>query len=158
MSDLNRRTVLRGVAATGAIGAVGSLLAGCGSEEEPGSGGSTGDSTGGSTAEEPSESPTEGGGGGEALGATSDVPVGGGAVFKDQEIVVTQPTAGDFLAFSAICTHQGCVVEEVADGTINCGCHGSKYSIEDGSVVGGPAPEPLAEEKVTVEGDQITLG
>lgn len=156
MTDLNRRTVLRGVAATGAIGAVGPLLAGCASEEEPGSGGSTGDSAGGSTGDEPSKTPAEGGG--EALGATSDVPVGGGAIFKDQEIVVTQPTAGDFLAFSAICTHQGCVVEEVADGTINCGCHGSKYSIEDGSVVGGPAPEPLPEEKVTVEGDQITLG
>ncbi|CAN5739249.1 Rieske (2Fe-2S) protein [soil metagenome] len=88
----------------------------------------------------------------------SEVPVGGGAVFADRDVVLTQPTAGAFQAFSAICTHQGCRVNEVVDGTINCPCHGSKYSVEDGSVVMGPAPLPLPRREVTVDGDSLRLG
>ncbi|MEJ7704052.1 MAG: Rieske (2Fe-2S) protein [Geodermatophilaceae bacterium] len=91
------------------------------------------------------------------LGSTSDIPVGGGTVFADQEVVVTQPTAGAFRAFSAICTHRGCTVNEVVDGTINCPCHGSKYSAADGSVVTGPAQMPLPRREVTVEGGSLKL-
>ncbi|MQA16782.1 MAG: Rieske 2Fe-2S domain-containing protein [Pseudonocardiaceae bacterium] len=98
------------------------------------------------------------GGGGAALAGTDEIPVGGGTVFADQEVVVTQPTQGDFRAFSAICTHEGCTVGEVAGGTINCPCHGSKYRIADASVVAGPAPRPLPEQEITVEGDSIRLG
>jgi Rieske Fe-S protein len=94
---------------------------------------------------------------GGALGKTSDVPVGGGTVFKEQKVVVVQPKAGEFKAFTAICTHQGCVVGSVADGMIDCPCHGSKFKIEDGSVSAGPAKEPLAEKQIKVDGDQITL-
>ena len=75
--------------------------------------------------------------------ATSEVPVGGGVILDDADYVITQPTAGEFKAFSKICTHQRCPVGSVEDGTINCPCHGSKYSIEDGSVVNPPAPDPL---------------
>jgi Rieske Fe-S protein len=71
--------------------------------------------------------------------------------------VVTQPTAGEFKAFTAVCTHQGCVVSDVADGTINCGCHGSKFDITTGAVKAGPAKEPLPEKKVTVGADGITV-
>jgi Rieske Fe-S protein len=107
--------------------------------------------------------PTQGGspqGGttqGTALARTSDIPVGGGAVFAEQDVVVTQPAAGQYRAFSATCTHQGCPVTEVADGTINCNCHGSKFAADDGSVVDGPAKTPLAERDITVTGEEIRL-
>ena len=86
--------------------------------------------------------------------ATSEVPVGGGVILEDADYVITQPTAGEFKAFSKICTHMNCPVGSVEGGTINCSCHGSKYSIEDGSVVKPPAPDPLAETEVTVAGGQ----
>lgn len=92
------------------------------------------------------------------LAKTADIPVGAGTVFADQKVVVTQPTEGFFQAFSAVCTHSGCLVNEVSDGTINCPCHGSKYAIEDGSVTAGPAPRPLEEKTITIEGDSLRLG
>ena len=95
---------------------------------------------------------------GEKLGPSSDVPVGGGKIYADQKIVVTQPTEGDFKAFSSICTHQRCPVTEIKGGTINCTCHGSKFSIEDGSVVNGPAKSPLSAIPVSVDGTEITTG
>ncbi|MGW5864051.1 QcrA and Rieske domain-containing protein [Streptomyces sp. NPDC055239] len=94
----------------------------------------------------------------EELAKTSDIPVGGGKIFKDKKVVVTQPAKGDFKAFSAICTHEGCTVSQVANGTINCPCHGSKYRVADASVVAGPAPRPLPPENITVTGNSITLG
>ena len=102
-------------------------------------------------------------GGGSVLGPTSDVPVGGGTIFADEKVVVTQPTEGDFKAFTAVCTHQGCLVGQVADGTIQCPCHGSQFSIEDGSNVQGPSGSEagsvgaLAEVGISVEDDEITL-
>ena len=86
---------------------------------------------------------------------TTDVPVGSGVIVD--EIVVTQPTAGVFKGFSATCTHKGCTVDKVADGTIDCPCHGSKFNL-DGSVANGPAEKPLEAQAVTVQGDSIVLG
>ncbi|MEW9551810.1 Rieske (2Fe-2S) protein [Nonomuraea sp. NPDC050783] len=94
---------------------------------------------------------------GKALADASDIEVGGGKVFAAQKVVVTQPTEGDFKAFTAVCTHAGCTVATVQNKTINCPCHGSKFSIEDGSVADGPAPEPLKEKKITVDGGKIRL-
>ena len=94
---------------------------------------------------------------GERLASTSDIPVGGGKVFAGDKVVVTQPTPGTFKAFSAICTHRGCTVNKVADGTIDCPCHGSKYAIADGSVVNGPAQRSLAGREVTVSDDGLYL-
>ncbi len=96
-------------------------------------------------------------GGGAALGTTSEIPVGGGMVFTAAKVVVTQPTAGQFKGFSAICTHLHCIVDKVANGTIDCPCHGSKYSVKDGSVVDGPAPMPLAAQPITLSGEKISL-
>ncbi|MGB0972566.1 MAG: ubiquinol-cytochrome c reductase iron-sulfur subunit [Mycobacterium sp.] len=90
----------------------------------------------------------------EVLTHTADVPVGSGVIVGT--VVVTQPEAGDFKAFSAVCTHTGCLLNEVADGTINCPCHGSKFSL-DGAVLNGPAQRPLIPEDITVHGDSILL-
>lgn len=126
----SRRTV---VAAVGAAGIALTLNA-CGSDDEA----STGSS-------------------GTVLGKTADIPEGGGKIFKDAGVVVTQPTAGEFKAFSSKCTHQGCAVTGVANGVITCPCHKSEFSVTDGSVQKGPATQPLPEEKVTVSGDSIEL-
>jgi Rieske Fe-S protein len=107
------------------------------------------------TVEEPPPPPatTDAPGG---LAVTGDIPVGGGKVFPGDEVVVTQPTPGEFKAFSAVCTHQGCLVNDVTGGTINCGCHGSRFGL-DGSVAQGPATKPLPKRGVKVTGDQISL-
>ncbi|MFC4121305.1 Rieske (2Fe-2S) protein [Nonomuraea zeae] len=94
---------------------------------------------------------------GGALAKTADIPVGGGTIFKDQKVVVTQPTSGQFKAFSAVCTHNGCTVGSVSDGVIVCPCHNSRFAIADGAVTDGPADKPLPEQQIKVEGDQITL-
>jgi nitrite reductase/ring-hydroxylating ferredoxin subunit len=94
---------------------------------------------------------------GTLLGMTADIPVGGGKVFTAAKVVVTQPAKGHFKAFSAVCTHVGCLCNQVADGTINCPCHGSKFKIADGSVTAGPADAPLATAKIHVADGKIML-
>jgi Rieske Fe-S protein len=91
-----------------------------------------------------------------ALAKTADIPEGGGKIFADRKIVVVQPVAGRFRAFSATCTHQGCTVDNVTGGMINCPCHGSMFNL-DGTVMGGPATEPLPEVGIKVDGDTISL-
>jgi Rieske Fe-S protein len=93
-----------------------------------------------------------------ALATTAEVPEGGGKIIDGKNIVITQPAAGTFKAFSAVCTHQGCIVSTVADGTIDCPCHGSKFSVKDGSVVNGPATRPLPPVAIKVEGTSIVQG
>jgi Rieske Fe-S protein len=90
-----------------------------------------------------------------SLALTSDVPVGGGKILADKKIVITQPRTGSFEAFAAVCTHQGCTVSSVSGGTINCPCHGSKFSITNGSVVTGPAASALAPVSIKVQGTSI---
>jgi Rieske Fe-S protein len=92
-----------------------------------------------------------------ALAATSQIPVGSGKIFTGPRVVVTQPAAGDFKAFSAVCTHMGCIVNQISDGTIDCPCHGSQYSIMTGDVVAGPAPSPLPAKHITVSGGSVFL-
>ncbi len=92
------------------------------------------------------------------LATTAEVPVGGGKIIPGPNIVLTQPAAGTFKGFSAVCTHQGCIVDAIANGTIDCPCHGSKFSIKDGSVVNGPAPSPLPTVAITVQGTSILKG
>jgi Rieske Fe-S protein len=88
------------------------------------------------------------------IAKTADVPVGSGVIVD--KVVVTQPTAGVFKGFSATCTHKGCTVDKVADGTIDCPCHGSKFNL-DGSVANGPAQKPLEVRAIAVQGDDIVL-
>ncbi|MGW8885435.1 Rieske (2Fe-2S) protein [Streptomyces sp. NPDC055749] len=135
---LRRRTV---VAAVGAAGVAAALTA-CGSETA--STGGEGDGDAANT-------------GGEVLAKTTDIPEGGGMVFADQGVVVTQPKAGEFKAFSSKCTHQGCSVKGISGGVINCPCHGSTFDAETGTVTGGPATQPLPAKAIKVEGGSISL-
>src|SRR5579859_2488101 len=95
------------------------------------------------------------GSGAAPLTTTSQVPVGGGEILTAKKVVVTQPQAGTFKAFSAVCTHQGCIVATVSGGTINCPCHGSKFAIATGAVVNGPAATPLPPVSIQVQGTSI---
>jgi Rieske Fe-S protein len=147
-----RRTV---VAAVGAAGLAVALTA-CGADDKAsdsvgsGNGASSGGSGGG-------DNGAAGNAGGTELAKTSDIPEGGGKVFADKGVVVTQPAAGTFKAFSSKCTHQGCAVKGIANGVITCPCHNSQFSATDGSVKKGPATSALAAAKITVDGDSIKL-
>jgi Rieske Fe-S protein len=90
---------------------------------------------------------------GTLLGLAKDIPVGGGMVFMNEKVVVTQPAKDEFHAFSAVCTHVGCVCNKVANGTIDCPCHGSEFKITNGAVVTGPAPAPLPPRTISVTAD-----
>jgi Rieske Fe-S protein len=148
-----RRTILAGGVGAAAAAVI---LGGCGDDSSPPSTAAEQETE--PESEEETDGETEpGGGSGTELGPAADVAVGGGVIFKtDDPVVVTQPTQGEFRAFDAKCTHQGCVLATVTD-TINCDCHGSKFSLEDGSVVSGPAENPLPAREVSVDGDTITL-
>lgn len=139
-----RRTLLCGAAALAAGGAT-LGVAGCSSS---GSGSGSGSGSDQSTAK--SAAPVE-------VGQATDVPVGGGKVYRDQKIVVTQPTAGQYKAFSARCTHAGCLVDQVKDNTIQCPCHGSRFSATDGSVTAGPAPTALPQYQVAVSNGKLEV-
>ncbi|MFV0137243.1 Rieske (2Fe-2S) protein [Streptomyces sp. HMX87] len=156
-----RRTV---VAAAGAAGLAVALTA-CGGSDDDASNGAVpaGDGSGpagdgrGSAGDGSGSDGGGNAGAGAVLATTADIPEGGGKVFPDRKVVVTQPTAGEFKAFSATCTHQGCAVKSITDGVINCPCHNSNFSITDGSVQSGPAPKPLPAVQISVNGDSITL-
>lgn len=148
--NARRRTVL----AAGAAGAA-ALATGCGSSGGDGGGDASSTPTASDGA---TDGASPGASGGAELARTADIPVGGGTVFKEQKVVVTQPEEGEFKAFSAVCTHASCLVSTVSDGTIDCPCHGSRYSITDAAVEAGPATRPLPAERITVSGGVIRLG
>jgi Rieske Fe-S protein len=149
----SRRALLAGAGVTCAA-----VLAGC-TTHEAGTGGVT-PAAAGPAASTAGGGPAAGAGTPvpAALAATSQVPDGGGTVLASEKIVITQPQLGSFKAFTAICTHEGCIVNRVSDGTIDCPCHGSKFSIKDGAVVNGPATRPLAPIAIKVEGTSIFPG
>ncbi|MFF1677944.1 Rieske (2Fe-2S) protein [Streptomyces sp. NPDC058256] len=152
VSAPSRRTV---VAAVGAAGIAVALTA-CGSEDaSSGSSGSSDVQDNSSAGAAGDDTATAGGG--TVIAKTSDIPEGGGKVFEAEGVVVTQPAAGTFKAFSSKCTHQGCAVKGIANNVITCPCHNSQFSAEDGSVTKGPATQPLAAANITVDGDSITL-
>ena len=158
--DTTRRGALAGIGLAGLAAGLAACGGSSGGSSDASGSSSTGASGGGSSASSGSGSSSSSGsssGGGSELASTSDIPVGGGKIFSSEKVVVTQPTAGQFKGFSAICTHLGCTVDQVADGTIDCPCHGSKYSVKDGHVVHGPAPKPLPPKKLDVSGGKISL-
>lgn len=139
-ASASRRTVF-GLAGAATAAATTGAVAGCTSDD-----GATDDSEG--TAQD---------GAGDFSVAASEIPVEGGTVFDDPEVVVTQPEEGTFVGFSAECPHQGCSVTDVSDGKINCVCHGSAFDLTDGSVLEGPAEDPLPQVELDVTDDTISL-
>jgi len=163
-----RRCVLLGAGVLGAAG----VLTACSTAAVPYDANDAGQAPGtapsmASMASQPSSSASAMNGGsmnqasgkmmGTLLGSASEVPLGGGMAFTAAKVVVTQPTKGVYKAFSAICTHVGCICNEVADGTINCPCHGAKFKITDGSAVAGPTTVPLPAKTVSVTNGKIYL-
>jgi Rieske Fe-S protein len=165
-----RRGVLLGVGLAG----VGGVLAGCSTAPVPYDANEEGQAPGAQSQPNPADGATSardgtapaggttssGGGStssggvtGTVLGAASQIPVGGGVIFTAEKVVVTQPARGEYKAFSAICTHVGCLCNVVANGTINCPCHGSKFKITDGSLVTGPGSGPLPARTIDVTTD-----
>jgi Rieske Fe-S protein len=150
----SRRIVFQGLSALG----VAAVLAGCGGAEvrDPAADESPTDGPSPKPSDSPSDKlqkpdkkqP-------DALATTAEIPVGGGMVLTDQRIVITQPSRGEFMAFSAVCTHQGQTVGEVADNTITCAYHGSQYDAATGDVVTGPATAGLEPVKIRVKGGAI---
>ncbi|MFC4010262.1 Rieske (2Fe-2S) protein [Nonomuraea purpurea] len=154
MTETTRRTMFLGAGGAG----LAAVLTACASYSVPTTEASAEPPSQEPSSEAPAEKEEEAGSSeAKALAATADIPEGGGKVFEKEKIVVTQPTAGEFKAFTAVCTHQGCLVATVSNKTINCPCHGSKFKIDDGSVAGGPASSPLEEKQITVDGDKIRL-
>ncbi|MBK3579909.1 Rieske (2Fe-2S) protein [Streptomyces sp. MBT65] len=139
-------------AALATVGAAGLAVAltACSSSDDSSSDTSSSTSTAGSTT-------AQGDAGGTELAKTTDIPEGGGKIFASQGVVVTQPTAGTYKAFSSKCTHQGCAVSSISNGVIVCPCHQSEFSVTDGSVKKGPATQALPAEQITVSGTSITL-
>jgi Rieske Fe-S protein len=144
----SRRSVLGAAVAVGAVGVV--AACGGGGEAKPPAASTSAASSEPSTAASPPAAD-----GGEALTSTADVPVGSGVILAGARVVVTQPKAGEFKAFSSTCTHMSCQVSSISGDRIACPCHGSSYSIVDGSVQGGPAPRPLPKVAIKVEGDEV---
>ena len=151
--DVQRRTILT----AGGLVLAGGALAACGGADStateatigaPATGAASASATGAPAA----TTPVAG-----ALASISEIPVGGGVIVPEPPIVITQPVAGTFKAFTAICPHQGCLVSEVAENEIVCPCHGSLFSAEDGAVVQGPAVQGLTAASIAVQGDSIVL-
>lgn len=166
---LDRRTVIRtaGVLGAGAAGA--GLLAACGSSSDPSSASAVATTSSAAPTTSPAtttETTTSSAATGSETAAaaapsgtpvkTSDVPVGGGTILPDQKIVVTQPASGTFKAFSAVCTHMGCTVNQVEAGFIDCPCHQSQFDISTGSPTSSSqATQPLPAKTATVSGDSV---
>jgi nitrite reductase/ring-hydroxylating ferredoxin subunit len=149
MSETTRRSVLTGAA--GVTAAV--ALSACNKKEpEDGANGVAGQ-PGTATSKAPDTATKPAG----AIAAATDIQVGGGKIFAEQKVVVTQPTAGNFKGFDITCTHQGCPVSKIEGANIVCECHQSAYKIADGSVARGPATRPLVPKSVKVENGQIKL-
>ncbi|SEF66153.1 Ferredoxin subunit of nitrite reductase or a ring-hydroxylating dioxygenase [Actinacidiphila yanglinensis] len=132
-----RRTVLRGAALAGAVVAADAGLSACGAKKNGSADGPT--------------KPVD-------LGAASAVPVGGAKLYRDDKVLVSQPTQGSFKAFSAVCTHQGCVLDTVDGTTASCPCHGSQFNAETGAVVQGPASKALPAVDIKAAGGKLTAG
>ncbi len=151
--DVQRRTILT----AGGLVLAGGALAACGGADSTATEATTGAPATGAASASATGAPAATTPVAGALASVSEIPVGGGVIVPEPPIVITQPVAGTFKAFTAICPHQGCLVSEVAENEIVCPCHGSLFSAEDGAVVQGPAVQGLTAASIAVQGDSIVL-
>ncbi|MFD9263019.1 Rieske (2Fe-2S) protein [Streptomyces sp. NPDC059538] len=135
-----RRTVLRGAAALAGAAGAGAALAACSTETH----------SGGNTPATPAE-PVD-------LGAAADVQVGGAKLYREKKLIVSCPAEGQYKAFSAQCTHAGCVLDKIVEGEGNCPCHGSRFDVNTGKVLRGPASAPLPAVPVRAENGNLVAG
>ncbi|MBT2541232.1 Rieske (2Fe-2S) protein [Streptomyces sp. ISL-44] len=135
-----RRTVLRGAAALAGAAGAGAALAACSTETN----------SGGNTPATPT-APVE-------LGAAAEVPVGGAKLYRERKLIVSCPAAGEYKAFSAQCTHAGCVLDKIVEGEGTCPCHGSRFDVATGKVLRGPATDPLPAVPVKAENGKLVAG
>ncbi|MFJ8886372.1 Rieske (2Fe-2S) protein [Streptomyces sp. NPDC102402] len=132
-----RRTVLKGAALAGAAGLG---AAACSTESKLGH------------AQTPTPTaPVE-------LGAADEVPVGGAKLYREQRVVVSCPAAGRYKAFSAQCTHAGCLLDKVEGTEGNCPCHGSRFDVTTGKALRGPATVPLPSVPLKLENGKLVAG
>lgn len=155
-AQADRRHLLKATGLVALVGATGSALAACSSGSTATPAANTTPSSGAASSTSPSASASTKAAAGPSA-TLAEVPVGGGFILPNADYVVTQPTKGTYKAFSKICTHQGCPVTKIVNKEIVCPCHGSHFSITDGSVVSGPAQSPLPEAKTKVSGDKIVI-
>lgn len=145
---MDRRTLL----VTGGVVATAAVVTACSSGDEatsaPSSSAPSPEAAGGDSAVTSATDP---------IASTADIPVGGGVIVEEPAVVITQPSEGEFKAFTAICPHQGCLVSEVVDNEIICACHGSRFSGTDGAVLEGPSQQGLTPAGVTVDGGSVVL-
>jgi len=141
---VSRRTFLAaGAAAAGAVGL--GALTGCASRGVR-SAAAPGGATGAPSAPQ-------------SLAKVSDVPVGNAisAMYQNSPILISQPAAGEIVAFTAVCTHAGCTVEP-AGKEFHCPCHGSVYDAATGKVLQGPAPKALKAIPAKVVNGEVMIG
>ncbi|MCX2183056.1 Rieske (2Fe-2S) protein [Streptomyces sp. SKN60] len=132
-----RRTVLKGAALAGAAGLG---VAACSTDSKLGH------------AENPTPTAPV------ALGAPDEIPVGGAKLYREQRLLVHCPAKGEYKAFSAQCTHAGCVLDKIEDNEGNCPCHGSRFDVTTGKALQGPATVPLPAVPVRVENGRLIAG
>ncbi|WP_067175573.1 Rieske (2Fe-2S) protein [Microtetraspora niveoalba] len=152
---MDRNVTRRHALSAAALAGVGAAVTACSSGAETTTATATpaGGEAAGAGAGEANPAPAPAG----ALAKKSDIPVGGGVVLKAEKVVVVQPEAGTFKAYSTVCPHQGCPVQRVKGGLIVCPCHNSTFAIADGSPKSGPAKKGLAEVAISADGDTVTL-
>jgi cytochrome b6-f complex iron-sulfur subunit len=92
--------------------------------------------------------------------AEGEIPPGGAKFFEYHGTtgVIIRKNDGDLRAYSAVCTHLGCIVQwEMATQGFLCPCHAGRYT-SDGNVVSGPPPKALEKLPFTLSNGIITLG
>lgn len=161
---ISRKRFIRVGAAVGVSAAGASVLAACGGGGGEGAT-TTASSGGGATTTAPETGGSggatgTGGAGGQAIARVSEVPQNSAVKFTNsgQPAVLVHLQGGEFVAYSAVCTHQQCeVAYQKQSGRLACPCHGSLFDpANGGQVVNGPAEQPLPEIPVEVQGGRIT--
>lgn len=100
-------------------------------------------------------------GGPTEVGKEQDFPPNSSQVVSvnDKPVIIVNSKAGGMKAFSAICTHLGCIVSwDARKGTIHCPCHDGFFNAVTGAVISGPPPRALAQYEVAVKDGKVLVG